>query len=150
MCKIWTVETKCVYGVSAHKAANGEEHMHSCWQTGLLKQSNRLSKTRVSRSERPSEAWYLVMSSSAAWEHSCICDTSSVARSMAWWMYKWVRRTGFPESHFCLSSQDLSVLSKACSKPALQWMVTWELRPGACVFRNYRKIFETATTSSPI
>lgn len=62
----------------------------------------------------PAEALYLVMSSSAAWEQSRICDTSSVARSAAGWMYRLVRRTGLPASHFCLSSQDFRVLSKAC------------------------------------
>ena len=71
---------------------------------------------------------YLVMSSSAACEHSCIWDTSSVARSAACWMYKCVRRTGLPESHFCLSSQDFRVLSKAYLKSIQQWTVRLELK----------------------
>lgn len=88
------------------------------------KKTTQLAKTRVLPAKF---SLYLVMSSSAAWEQSRICDTSSVARSGAGWMYRLVRRTGFPESHFCLSSQDFRVLSKAYLKPGWQGTVMLDL-----------------------
>lgn len=60
---------------------------------------------------------YLVISSSAACEHSWTCVTSSsVANSTACWGYKGDRMTDLQESYFCLSSQDFKVFSKAWSK----------------------------------
>lgn len=64
---------------------------------------------------------YLVISSSAACEQSCIWVTSSsVANSTACWGYKGDRMTGLQESYFCLSSQDFRVFSKAWSKWIIQ------------------------------
>lgn len=97
---------------SGNSSVRYPKYMKWCIRTHKTK----LAKTRVLTAQKPAGPPYLVMSSSAAWEHSCIWDTSSVAKSTACWMYKWVRRTGLPESHFCLSSQDFRVLSKAYLK----------------------------------
>lgn len=63
---------------------------------------------------------YLVISSSAACEQSCIWVTSSSVANSACWGYKGDRMTGLQESYFCLSSQDFKVFSKAWSKWIIQ------------------------------
>lgn len=122
--QIWSVENTGV-GLSLLEGIwwRGEQvwrgKMESkCISFRYLKQQKR----RIT-AHKPAGPPHLVMSSSAAWEHSCIWDTSSVARSTACWMYRWVRRTALPESHFCLSSHDFRVLSKAYLKLILQWTV---------------------------